>query len=397
MPPGYKYFSFSISPPAGEPANTFFLGSGSDICNSGRVGFDGDIPRLSSQAIFSRESSADDTVSAASVATVRDGAAAVACGCDIASAASHNSRHDFHGSTASRANSRRFAAPHSSSWAAAATDAPSTFSASSTKSLTKAQAFPYLLYKTPKEETQEKQHRECDAHAEMALQTTKHGREPLLFDQELLAAEVKGIYAGLVMVETKCIEVDNAQFPRNELENTDFDDALIPQNWLRFSLNGHSNLPALIALHSTLLHEHHDFFLASQHPAASPALRRLASKYAMPARMWRHGIHSFLELLRHGLPDLIEHMLTFIYLAYTMMAFLYETCLGDLGRYRMAIEDDDIRDREVWTGVSRCWYYMAPHISPTAGRLYHHLAILARPIAIQQLLYYTIINNYPYP
>jgi len=39
-----------------------------------------------------------------------------------------------------------------------------------------------------------------------------------------------------------------------------------------------------------------------------------------------------------------------------MMALLYETvsafedtteCLGDLGRYRMAIEDDDIRGREV--------------------------------------------------
>ncbi|KAL6816831.1 hypothetical protein V8C40DRAFT_253862 [Trichoderma camerunense] len=29
-----KYFSFRISPPAGEPANSFFLGSGSDICVS---------------------------------------------------------------------------------------------------------------------------------------------------------------------------------------------------------------------------------------------------------------------------------------------------------------------------------------------------------------------------
>ncbi|KAH8743989.1 hypothetical protein F5883DRAFT_386086, partial [Diaporthe sp. PMI_573] len=53
-----------------------------------------------------------------------------------------------------------------------------------------------------------------------------------------------------------------------------------------------------IALHRTLLHEHYDFFLASQHPSASPALRRLASKYAMPVRMWRHGVHSFIELLR---------------------------------------------------------------------------------------------------
>lgn len=81
-----------------------------------------------------------------------------------------------------------------------------------------------------------------------------------------------------------------------------------------------------------------------------------------------------------------------------MMALLYETvpafedtwieCLGDLGRYRMAIEDDDIRDREVWTGVARHWYSKASDKAPTTGRLYHHLAILARPNALQQLFYY---------
>lgn len=54
----------------------------------------------------------------------------------------------------------------------------------------------------------------------------------------------------------------------------------------------------------------------------------------------------------------------------------------------MAIEDDDIRDREIWTDVSSYWYHMAPRIFPTAGRLYHHLAILARPNAMQQLFYY---------
>ncbi|KAH8749334.1 hypothetical protein F5883DRAFT_435891 [Diaporthe sp. PMI_573] len=122
-------------------------------------------------------------------------------------------------------------------------------------------------------------------------------------------------------------------------------------------------------------------------------------QYSMPARMWRHGIHSFLELLRHRLPASLEHMLTFIYLAYSMMALLYETvpnfedtwieCLGDLGRYRMAIEDEDIRDREIWTDVSRYWYSKASDKAPTTGRLYHHLAILARPYAVKQLFYYT--------
>lgn len=199
--------------------------------------------------------------------------------------------------------------------------------------------------------------------------------------QEQLVAEVKGIYAGLVMVESKCIEVDNAQLSQSGAK-------LSNEQW-----------QALIALHRTLLHEHHDFFLASQHPSANPTLRRLAHKYAMPARMWRHGIHSFLELLRHRLPASLEHMLTFIYLAYSMMALLYETvsalkdtwieCLGDLGRYRMAIEDKHTRDREVWTSLSRHWYSKASDWSPTTGRLYHHFAILARPNALQQLFYYT--------
>lgn len=204
--------------------------------------------------------------------------------------------------------------------------------------------------------------------------------------QEQLVTEIKGMYAGLVMVEAKCIEVVNKQATLVQ-GDPPTQPKLNNEQW-----------QALIALHRTLLHEHHDFFLASQHPSASPALRGLASKYAMPARMWKHGIHSFLELLRHRLPASLEHMLAFIYLAYSMMALLYETvpafedtwieCLGDLGRYRMVIEDDDIRDREVWTGVARHWYSKVSDKTPTTGRLYHHLAILARPNALQQLYYY---------
>jgi hypothetical protein len=203
--------------------------------------------------------------------------------------------------------------------------------------------------------------------------------------QEQLASEVKSIYAGLTMVETKCIHVDRAQAAASQ-DHTDT--KLASDHW-----------QALIALHRTLLHEHHDFFLASQHPSASPALRRLAAKYSMPARMWKHGIHSFLELLRRRLPESIDYMLAFIYLAYQMMALLYETvpafedtwieCLGDLGRYRMAIEDEDVRDRDTWSGVARSWYTKAADKNPTVGRLYHHLAILARPNALQQIYYYS--------
>ena len=198
--------------------------------------------------------------------------------------------------------------------------------------------------------------------------------------EEQLINEVRGIYAGLVMVEKKCVEIDQQQASKKtELSN---------EQW-----------QALIALHRTLLHEHHDFFLASQHPSASLALRKLASKYAMPARMWRHGIHSLLELLRHRLPDALEHMIAFICTAYSMMALLVESvpafedtwieCLGDLARYRMAIEEADLRDREVWAGVARYWYNKAANKSPNVGRIQHHLAVLARPNILQQLFFYT--------
>ena len=215
--------------------------------------------------------------------------------------------------------------------------------------------------------------------------------------QEQLASEVKSIYAGLTMVETKCIHVDRAQAAALQ-DGSDPTSRLASDHW-----------QALIALHRTLLHEHHDFFLASQHPSASPALRRLAAKYSMPARMWKHGIHSFLELLRRRLPESIDYMLAFIYSAYQMMALLYETvpafedtwieCLGDLGRYRMAIEDENPRDRETWAGVARSWYSKAADKNPAVGRLYHHLAILARPNALRQLYYYgrslTCVRPFP--
>jgi len=207
---------------------------------------------------------------------------------------------------------------------------------------------------------------------------------PISYDQ--LVAEVKGIYAGLVMVEAKTIEVDQQQSIAAQ-EDPARRPPLPPDKWR-----------ALVALHKQLLHEHHDFFLASQHPAATPNLSRLAFKYSMPARMWRHGIHSFLEVLRHRLPESLEQMVCFIYIAYSMVALLYETvptfedtwveCLGDLGRYRMAIEDEDPKDRETWSGVARYWYGKACDASPHMGRLYHHLAILARPYTSEQLSLY---------
>ncbi|KAF2675462.1 hypothetical protein BT63DRAFT_450451 [Microthyrium microscopicum] len=200
--------------------------------------------------------------------------------------------------------------------------------------------------------------------------------------QEQLATEVRSIYNGLASLEARCIKLDREQAIQSEK-------GPIPPNTWR----------ALISIHRALLNDHHDFFLASQHPSAAPPLHRLAIKYNMPARMWKHGIHGFLELLRHQLPASLEFMISFIYLAYQMMSLLLETvpsfedtwieCLGDLSRYRMAVEEEDPKDRETWSNVAKYWYTKAADRMPNTGRLYHHLAILARPNALQQAFLYS--------
>jgi hypothetical protein len=66
-------------------------------------------------------------------------------------------------------------------------------------------------------------------------------------------------------------------------------------------------------------------FTISQHSSASPALRNIISGRNMPARIWKHGIYSFLELLRYQLPDLLNYILAFVYLAYDIMALLIKS------------------------------------------------------------------------
>ena len=56
------------------------------------------------------------------------------------------------------------------------------------------------------------------------------------------------------------------------------------------------------------IHEHHDFSLASWHPPANVALSRFATKYAMPARIWRHGVH-----FSTGSPDTIDLQAAFAF------------------------------------------------------------------------------------
>jgi hypothetical protein len=140
--------------------------------------------------------------------------------------------------------------------------------------------------------------------------------------QEQLVAEVKGIYAGLAMVESKCVEVLSKQ---NELGDT------APK------LND-EQFQALIALHRTLLHEHHDFMLASQHPSASPDLKELAAKYDMPQRMIRHGVIDPINFFGKR-DDSKEHYLTMLHTAHGICALLSETVNTEIKEQYVPIRD----------------------------------------------------------
>jgi hypothetical protein len=151
--------------------------------------------------------------------------------------------------------------------------------------------------------------------------------------QEQLTFRNRSVKTGVLYIHT------NSMYPAPTISNDN-----IAQNALAWRR----------APYRTLLHEHHDFFLASQHPSASPKLRRLVEKYTMARHMWQHGIHSFLKPLKHRLPDYTmpacmwkhvihsvpgitshrisginpDDMHAFIYLSCTIMALKYETFLA---------------------------------------------------------------------
>ena len=77
--------------------------------------------------------------------------------------------------------------------------------------------------------------------------------------------------------------------------------------------------------------------------------------------------------------DSLDHMFTFVYLTYAVMALLIESvpsflgvrieCLGDLARSRMAIAEADLRDRDIWGGYTGYDMRKQLTITPRWGRI----------------------------
>jgi hypothetical protein len=99
--------------------------------------------------------------------------------------------------------------------------------------------------------------------------------------QEQLVTEIKGIYAGLVVVEGTCIQAD--------LKQEQLAKEAPPGSPPKLD---NEQYKALIALRQTLF-KYYDFILACRHPSATNAMWKLPIKYDIPARRWHHGIHSF--------------------------------------------------------------------------------------------------------
>lgn len=153
---------------------------------------------------------------------------------------------------------------------------------------------------------------------------------------------------------------------------------------------------ALLTIYKHLLNEHEQFVYMSRMPSASAAIRDFLRNYEMLDRMWRYGIYSPLEILRQSLPGSLVHMLHFIdHVSSTLNrilvfdpaleVILYEQ-LGDVTRYRMAVER---QDRKHWAGISRYWYRKAADRNPNIGRIQHSLAVLSHSDALQKLFYLT--------
>lgn len=107
---------------------------------------------------------------------------------------------------------------------------------------------------------------------------------------------------------------------------------------------------AVSELCDKLYQQHCDLLALCQLPSASASLRQLPQKHDLPIRLWT-AFHSYLELLERGLSGSREHMLSFIYTAYSMMNYLVESapafrnfwfeCLEELKKRRIDVEERD--------------------------------------------------------
>ncbi|KTW28179.1 hypothetical protein T552_02038 [Pneumocystis carinii B80] len=210
-------------------------------------------------------------------------------------------------------------------------------------------------------------------------------KNPFVVTREMLLKEIKTSYKGLIRLES------HVKLQDNICEKFDIN--------VSFSDKDHEKFRKLSELHGALLFLYINFLSLTQHPSACHSIMKIPIKYTIPARLWKNSIYAYLEILRSQLPYTIEHLISYILFSYSQITVLLETastfknewmeCLGDLARYRMAIEEIDMKTKNHWSNISKYWYIKVLMNLPTLGRLYHHLAILSKDNILKKLFYYS--------
>lgn len=123
--------------------------------------------------------------------------------------------------------------------------------------------------------------------------------------QEQLLAEVKGIYAGLVMVENKCMELDRGLSAKADFNNTELQQSMV-------------------TLRRKLHQDHHDFSPASRHSSVVWCFPGLPSKthvmsFSRPLKVDSFGLPSLVG----DVGDVGTHATTFDLISQRMLQLLY--------------------------------------------------------------------------
>lgn len=137
------------------------------------------------------------------------------------------------------------------------------------------------------------------------------------------------VYEDVLALEGRCNEIDRIEEARvREVGCTELE-ALLANSYTD-----------LVNLHISLIQKYKELIFACSHSAGLLALVPATS--GIPVRLWRSGIHTCLDILRHHLPDSLEHILMFINTAYQEVTSLSEQdksrkatwleVLGDLAR-----------------------------------------------------------------
>lgn len=130
---------------------------------------------------------------------------------------------------------------------------------------------------------------------------------------EQLVMEVRGIYAGLVMVESKCIDIDERQSAAAQQKDVSKKVHLKNDEW-----------QTLLALHQKLLHEHDELILAGQQSSATLKLRKLLAADIMSSSNWKNRNSPFFKWLRSQASRSSDKLLAFLHKFYSVMDLLCE-------------------------------------------------------------------------